>query len=68
MAIKLGENVSRIPEPLSNDVRLLFRSISLVKPDMGMIMRAKCAAMGFKCSVVLGSRLKLLTELSKDQL
>lgn len=68
MSIKLGDGVKPIPIPLSNDVRLLFRSISLVKPDMGMIMRAKCAAMGFKAPVVLGSRLKLLAELAKDQL
>ncbi|XP_052807484.1 dynein axonemal heavy chain 5-like isoform X7 [Mya arenaria] len=53
---------------LSSDIRLLFRSISLVRPDVGMIMRAKCTALGFKAPIVLGSRLKVLTELAKDQL
>lgn len=57
-----------ISAQLSNDIRLLFRPVSLVKPDLGMIMRAKSAVLGFKAPVVLGSRLKVLSELAKDQL
>ena len=57
-----------ISNKLANDIRLLFRPVSVIKPDMGMIMRAKSAALGFKAPVVLGSRLKVLAELAKDQL
>ena len=53
---------------ISNDLKQLFRTVSLVKPDLGIIMRAKCASLGFKAPVVLGSRLKILQELAKDQL
>ncbi|KAL4232681.1 hypothetical protein ACF0H5_007369 [Mactra antiquata] len=67
MTINLSDT-EPISYQLANDIRLLFRPVSLVKPDMGVIMRAKCAALGFKAPVVLGSRLKVLSELAKDQL
>lgn len=50
------------------DVRSLFRMVSLVKPDFSLILKAKCAAMGFRAPSVLGARLKTLTELAKDEL
>lgn len=53
---------------LPNDVRALFRTVSVVRPDFGLILKAKCAAMGFRAPSVLGARLKALTELTKDQL
>ena len=61
-------NTSTAFTDISNDIKQLFRTVSLVKPDLGMIMRAKCAAMGFKAPAVLGARLKVLQELAKDQL
>ena len=61
-------NSSTAFSAISNDIKQLFRTVSLVKPDLGMIMRAKCASLGFKAPVVLGSRLKVLQELAKDQL
>jgi len=68
MTINLGDNNPLLSSTVSSDIRQLFRSISLVKPDVGMIMRAKCTALGFKAPIVLGSRLKVLTEQAKDQL
>ncbi|KAJ8314952.1 hypothetical protein KUTeg_007102 [Tegillarca granosa] len=53
---------------LPNDVRALFRTVSVVRPDFGLILKAKCASMGFRAPSVLGARLKALTELTKDQL
>lgn len=50
------------------DVRSLFRMVSLVKPDFSLILKAKCAAMGFRAPAVLGARLKALTELARDEL
>ncbi|XP_060567478.1 dynein axonemal heavy chain 5-like [Ruditapes philippinarum] len=67
MTINLSDT-QPISTKLGNDIRLLFRPVSVIKPDMGMIMRAKSAALGFKAPVVLGSRLKVLAELAKDQL
>ncbi|XP_053397319.1 dynein axonemal heavy chain 5-like isoform X6 [Mercenaria mercenaria] len=67
MTINLSDTTP-ISTQLANDIRLLFRPVSVIKPDMGMIMRAKSAALGFKAPVVLGSRLKVLSELAKDQL
>ena len=54
--------------PLPVELRALFRTVSLVKPDFGLILKAKCAAMGFRVPIVLGGRLKTLSELAKDQL
>ncbi|XP_062571168.1 dynein axonemal heavy chain 3-like, partial [Saccostrea cucullata] len=50
------------------DVRSLFRMVSLVKPDFSLILKAKCAAMGFRAPTVLGARLKALAQLAKDEL
>lgn len=50
------------------EVRALFRTVSLVKPDFGLILKAKCASMGFRAPTVLGARLKAVSELAKDQL
>lgn len=67
MTINLSDTLP-ISTQLANDIRLLFRPVSVVKPDMGIIMRAKASALGFKAPLVLGSRLKVLSELAKDQL
>ncbi|OWF37572.1 Dynein heavy chain 5, axonemal [Mizuhopecten yessoensis] len=50
------------------EVRALFRTVSLIKPDFSLILKAKCASMGFRAPTVLGARLKSVSELAKDQL
>ncbi|XP_059166583.1 dynein axonemal heavy chain 8-like [Physella acuta] len=62
-------DVSELPAAeLPSDVTELFRTISLVQPDIGMVLKAKCAALGFRAPAVLANRLKMLAELVKDQL
>ena len=51
-----------------NDIMESFRTISLSKPDLGQILKAKCSALGFRAGNVLALRLKVMTELVKDQL
>lgn len=51
-----------------NDIAGSFRTISLIKPDLGQILKAKCSALGFRAPLVLALRLKVLSELVKDQL
>ncbi|XP_035829673.1 dynein heavy chain 5, axonemal isoform X2 [Aplysia californica] len=53
---------------MPSDILESFRTISMVKPDIGMILKAKCSSMGFRAPIVLANRLKLLSELVKDQL
>ncbi|KAK3577475.1 hypothetical protein CHS0354_032326 [Potamilus streckersoni] len=53
---------------MSHDVRSLFRNVSLVKPDLSIILKDKCASLGFRTPQVLAARLKVLMELAKDQL
>ncbi|XP_055954873.1 dynein axonemal heavy chain 8-like [Patella vulgata] len=53
---------------MPNEIRSCYRTISLIKPDIGQILKAKCSAMGFRAPGILASRLKVLSELVKDQL
>lgn len=53
---------------LPSDLKAYFRTVSLVKPDIGLILKAKCGSMSFKAPAVLGARLKVLAELARDQL
>ena len=53
---------------LPNDLRVNFRQVALVKPDLGLILKAKCSSLGFKAPSVLALRLKLIMELTRDQL
>ncbi|CAH1799095.1 unnamed protein product [Owenia fusiformis] len=53
---------------LPNEVKSLFRTISLLKPDYSSILKAKCSSYGFKASGLLGLRLKIVSDLAKDQL
>ncbi|XP_070190368.1 uncharacterized protein [Littorina saxatilis] len=53
---------------LPNDVSGSFRTISLIKPDVSQILKAKCSSLGFRAANVLAMRLKVLSELVKDQL
>ena len=53
---------------LPGDIRANFRQVALVKPDLSLIMKAKCSQLNLKAAGVLSLRLKLLAELTKDQL
>ncbi|KAL5009692.1 hypothetical protein ScPMuIL_011997 [Solemya velum] len=55
-------------QDLPSDLKAYFRTVNLVKPDLGLILKAKCASMSFKAPFVLGARLKVLTEIARDQL
>lgn len=59
-------NLPRVNFP--NDIAGSFRTISLIKPDLGQILKAKCSALGFRAPNVLALRLKVLSELVRDQL
>ncbi|XP_055889444.1 dynein axonemal heavy chain 8-like isoform X3 [Biomphalaria glabrata] len=69
VGIFLSMDMSIVPNmKLPSDITEAFRVISMLQPDTAMLLRARCAAMGFKAPNVLANRLKLLTELVKDQL
>ncbi|XP_076466964.1 uncharacterized protein LOC143298129 [Babylonia areolata] len=53
---------------MPNDIAGSFRTISLIKPDLGQILKAKCSALGFRAANILALRLKVLAELVRDQL
>ena len=53
---------------LPQDLRANFRQVSLVRPDYCLVLKAKCSAYGLKAPTVLSQRLKLVTELARDQL
>lgn len=53
---------------LPNDVRALFRTVTLITPDYSMLLRAKCAASGLKAPAILGTRLKMVRDLANDLL
>ncbi|XP_041462850.1 dynein heavy chain 8, axonemal-like [Lytechinus variegatus] len=53
---------------IPTDIKLLFRTVSLVVPDMSLILKARCAAYGFRSPKVLADRLKMVVQQCKDQL
>ncbi|XP_064629693.1 uncharacterized protein LOC135488785 isoform X2 [Lineus longissimus] len=53
---------------LPSEIKSLFRTVSLAKPDYAIILKLKCSALGFKAPNVLGTRMKIVHELAKDQL
>ncbi|CAL1527205.1 unnamed protein product [Lymnaea stagnalis] len=62
-------DMTNLPDTkLPSDITESFRMISVIQPDISIILRAKCAAMGFRSPVVLANRLKFIVELVKDQL
>ena len=61
-------SLSSSSTPLANDVRVLFRQINLVRPDMTVVLKAKCSAYGMKAASTLAMRLRLVAELARDQL
>lgn len=64
-----NEHVSGSPgRVISQDVKVLFRTICLASPDIALILKAKCAAYGFRSPKVLADRLKMVVHQCKDQL
>ena len=53
---------------MPNYVSAVFRTVSLVKPDHCLVLKAKCASHGFKVPNILGVRLKTLSDLTINQL
>ena len=54
--------------PIPNELRVIFRQVYMIKPDLGLVLKAKCSHLGLKAPNVLATRLKLVAELSKDLL
>lgn len=53
---------------LPNDMRALFRVVTLIKPDHSVLLKAKCAASGIKAPVILGTRLAMVRDLATELL
>ncbi|XP_074662754.1 uncharacterized protein LOC141915202 [Tubulanus polymorphus] len=53
---------------LPMEIKSLFRTVNLLKPDYNMILKLKCSGLGFRAPNILSNRLKIVMELSKDQL
>ena len=53
---------------LPSEMRAMFRVVSLVRPDTTQILKAKCSSLGFKAPGVLATRLKIISDLAKDEL
>ncbi|KAM8953036.1 dynein axonemal heavy chain 5-like [Pelodytes ibericus] len=53
---------------LPNNVRALFRAVSLVVPDHTVLLKARLTSLGFKNPKALATRLQLISELLKEQL
>ena len=68
-AMFLTYNPQALPTfELPQDIKSNFRQVSLVRPDFGLVLKAKCSALGLKAPSVLSLRLRLVVELTKDQL
>ncbi|XP_066278010.1 uncharacterized protein [Branchiostoma lanceolatum] len=65
--ITINKDMSRGFE-LPQEIRALYRNVSLVLPDLGLILRGKVAGLGFKSPKVLADRLRLMADLCRDQL
>ncbi|XP_052089132.1 uncharacterized protein LOC127725852 isoform X10 [Mytilus californianus] len=70
LALHMTSNASvRHPScRMPNYVSAIFRTVSLVKPDYCLVLKAKCASHGFKVPNILGVRLKTLSDLTINQL
>ena len=53
---------------VENDLRSGFREVSLVPPEMRLVLQARCTRLGIKSPAILAMRLKMLVDLTKDQL
>lgn len=48
---------------IPDEIRSLFRVVSLMEPDMEAILRAKCMTYSVKCGNILASRIKTLHDI-----
>ncbi|KAM9316607.1 uncharacterized protein PAF06_007656 [Gastrophryne carolinensis] len=55
-------------QDLPNDLKAIFRAVSLVVPDSTALLKAKLTSLGFKSPKILAGRLHLVSELLKEQL
>ena len=55
-------------EGIPVDIKLLFRTVALVMPDYSSILKARCAAYGFRSPRMLADRLKMVAQQCKEQL
>ena len=53
---------------LPSEVKAMFRQVSLTKPELGVLLKLKCAAMGFRAPHVLATRLRIICDLARQQL
>ncbi|XP_077977225.1 dynein axonemal heavy chain 8-like isoform X3 [Glandiceps talaboti] len=53
---------------IPTDISILFRSVSIVMPDVAVILRTRCASLGFKSPKILADRLKIVAQQCKDQM
>ncbi|XP_071818739.1 dynein axonemal heavy chain 5-like isoform X4 [Apostichopus japonicus] len=63
-----NEQTGSTNQGISNDIKLLFRTVCLAAPDIALILKAKCAAYGFRSPKVLADRLKMVVHQCRDQL
>ncbi len=61
-------NESQSHRAIPNDAKLLFRTVSLTMPDASLILKARCAAYGFRSPKVLADRLKMVAQQCREQL
>ncbi|XP_022081686.1 dynein gamma chain, flagellar outer arm-like [Acanthaster planci] len=61
-------NETAPPEGIPVDIKLLFRTVALVMPDFSLILKARCAAYGFRSPRMLADRLKMVAQQCKEQL
>ncbi|XP_071801693.1 uncharacterized protein [Asterias amurensis] len=55
-------------EGIPIDIKLLFRTVAVVMPDFSTILKARCAAYGFRSPRMLADRLKMVAQQCKEQL
>lgn len=52
---------------LPSEIKSLFRQVSFLRPDLLVMLKAKCLALQFKAPSLLALRLKIVADLMKDQ-
>lgn len=70
VAIFMTTNPSTAPPgfKMPEDAKALFRNVSMIMPDLSIVLKAKCTSLGLKGPSVLGTRLKIIADLAKDLL
>lgn len=56
-----SNNLEKFSMP--DEIRSLFRIVSLMEPDMEAVLRAKCMTYSVKCGNILASRIKTLHDI-----